>query len=67
VEEKLEILNGRARKSGTPVRDWMSLANFRRELGGVGGTVLFSAGEYNLDNPFEIVEKGEADAVVYGR
>jgi len=45
----------------------MSLKSFRRELGGEGGTVLFSAGGYNFDNPFEIVENGEVDAVVYGR
>jgi 2,4-dienoyl-CoA reductase-like NADH-dependent reductase (Old Yellow Enzyme family) len=45
----------------------MTLASFRRELGGPEGTVLFSAGGYNFDNPFDTVEKGEVDAVVYGR
>ena len=65
--EKIEILNERAKKSGTDIKDWLSLTSFRRELGGQGGTVLFSAGAYNLDNPFEIVEKGDVDAVVYGR
>ena len=45
----------------------MSLASFRRALGGEGGTVLFSAGVYNLDNPFEPVENGDVDACVYGR
>ena len=67
TEEKIRILNERAEKSGTNVVDWMSLNAFRKELGGEGGTVVFSAGAYNLDNPFEIVESGEADAVVYGR
>lgn len=66
-EEKIVILNERAAKSGTAVEDWMSLKAFRRELGGEGGTVMFSAGGYNFDNPFETVEKGEADAIVYGR
>jgi 2,4-dienoyl-CoA reductase-like NADH-dependent reductase (Old Yellow Enzyme family) len=67
VEEKIQIINERAKNSGTSVEDWMSLKSFRRELGGEGGTVLFSAGGYNFDNPFEIVENGEVDAVVYGR
>ena len=66
-EEKIKILYERAKKSGTDIKDWMSLASFRRELGGQGGTVLLSAGAYNFDNPFEIVEKGDVDAVVYGR
>jgi hypothetical protein len=66
-EEKIQILNERAAKSGTDVKDWMSLASFRRELGGEGGTVLLSAGVYNADNPFDPVEKGEVDATVYGR
>ena len=67
VEEKIEINKEKARKSGTAIEDWESLRSFRRELGGEGGTVLFSAGAYNFENPFETVEKREADAVVYGR
>jgi 2,4-dienoyl-CoA reductase-like NADH-dependent reductase (Old Yellow Enzyme family) len=67
VEEKIQILNERAKNSGTAVKEWMSLSAFRKELGGLGGTALFSAGAYNLDNPFDIVETGEADAIVYGR
>jgi 2,4-dienoyl-CoA reductase-like NADH-dependent reductase (Old Yellow Enzyme family) len=66
-EEKIKILTERAAKSGTALEDWMSLSSFRRALGGEGGTVLFSAGVYNLDNPFEPVEKGDCDATVYGR
>ena|SRR5579862_208761 len=66
-EEKIKILNERAKNSGTAVEDWMSLKAFRRELGGEGGTVMFSAGGYNSENPFETVEKGETDAIVYGR
>ena len=45
----------------------MSLISFRRALGGQNGTVLFSAGAYNFDDPFDIVEKGDVDAVVYGK
>jgi hypothetical protein len=67
VEEKIEINKEKANKSGTAIEDWESLRSFRRELGGVGGTVLFSAGAYNFENPFESVERGEVDAVVYGR
>ena len=67
VEEKVEFNREKAKKSGTAIEDWESLRSFRRELGGKGGTVLFSAGAYNFENPFETVENGEADAVVYGR
>ena len=65
--EKIEILRSKAKKSGTDIKHWMSLASFRRELGGQDGMVMFSAGAYNFDNPFQIVENGDADAVVYGR
>lgn len=54
-EEKIEILNERAKKGGTDIKNWLSLGSFRRELGRQNGSVLFSAGAYNLDNPFEIV------------
>jgi hypothetical protein len=67
VEEKVEFNREKAKKSGTAIEDWESLRSFRRELGGEGGTVLFSAGAYNFENPFETVENGDADAVVYGR
>lgn len=67
VEEKVEINKEKAKKSGTAIEDWESLRSFRRELGGEGGTVLFSAGAYNSENPFETVERGDVDAVVYGR
>lgn len=67
TEEKIQILTERAAKSGTNVEDWMSLAAFRRELGGVEGTRMFSAGTHGLDDPFDIVDSGKADAVVYGR
>ena len=60
----MEYLRRRARGS---VEDWTTLRTFRQELGGEGGTVMISAGGYNLDDPFEVVEKGEADAVAYGR
>jgi 2,4-dienoyl-CoA reductase-like NADH-dependent reductase (Old Yellow Enzyme family) len=63
-EDKIQILNARAAKSGTELADWLSLATFRREL---GSTVMFSAGAFNADNPFETVENGETDAIVYGR
>jgi 2,4-dienoyl-CoA reductase-like NADH-dependent reductase (Old Yellow Enzyme family) len=66
-EEKIKILKERAKNSDTAVEDWMSLKAYRRELGGEGGTVMFSAGGYNFDNPFETIEKGETDAIVYGR
>lgn len=66
-EEKVKINQERANRTGTIYEDWTSLAAFRKALGGVGGTVLFSAGAYNADNPFDIIENGGADAVVYGR
>jgi len=66
-EEKLKYLQGRAEKSGTVLQDWTTLRVFRRELGGEMGTVMVSAGGYDLDNPFEVVESGDADAVAYGR
>ena len=66
-EEKIKVLTERAAKSGTAIGDWMSLASFRRELAGEGGTVLLSAGVYNLDNAFNPVENGDVDATVYGR
>ena len=67
VEEKIQINKDKAKKSGTAIEDWESLWSFHRELGGEGGTVLFSAGAYNSENPFEIVENGGMDAIVYGR
>jgi len=60
-------LNERAKNSGTALEDWLSLRSFRRALGGEGGTVMFSAGGYNPDNSFDVVERGETDAIVYGR
>lgn len=66
-EEKVKVNQERAKVTGTNYEDWTSLASFRKALGGVGGTVLFSAGGYNAENPYDIVENGGADAVVYGR
>jgi len=63
----MKYLRGRAKEGDNVVEDWTTLREFRRELGGEGGTVMFSAGGYNLDDPFEVVENGDADAVAYGR
>jgi len=67
TDEKMKYIHRRAKESDSLVDDWTSLSSFRRELGGEGGTVLVSVGGYNLDNPFEIVENGDADAIAYGR
>jgi hypothetical protein len=63
----MEYLHRRAKGSVDVVEDWETLKRFRQELGGDGGTVMIAAGGYDLDNPFEVVEKGESDAVAYGR
>ena len=65
--EKMEYLERRAKGSVDVVEDWTTLRRFRQELGGEGGTVMVSAGGYDLDDPFAVVEKGDADAVAYGR
>jgi hypothetical protein len=67
IEEKIDDLLQRAEHARTTPDDWISLTSFRQELGGKEGTVLLSAGAYNSDNPFEIVQRGDVDAVVYGR
>ena len=63
----MEYLHRRAEESVEVVADWTTLRKFRQELGGEGGTVMISAGGYDLDDPFEVVEKRDTDAVAYGR
>jgi hypothetical protein len=45
----------------------ISFASVRRELGGRGGTVLFSADGYNFDILLRLLKKGEVDTIIYGR
>ncbi|KAL0482501.1 12-oxophytodienoate reductase [Acrasis kona] len=67
-DEKMNILKEAAQKRGVTdllkIQDEISLKPFKRVL---KNTPLLSAGSYNLNNPFEPVEKGDVDGVVYGR
>ncbi|KAL7273132.1 hypothetical protein RUND412_004029 [Rhizina undulata] len=63
-EDKIERLKAKAKATGTPEEDILSVKVFRRIL---KNTPLISCGSFNDKNSFAPVDHGEIDAIAYGR